>query len=213
MFSKIVRLQCSLVRRLYDENVHPWKVIPLYLIEMHFGKNFKFHPNLGLTDFSLKIFPKYYQEIIYRWSKYLSSPPSLPSSIASQFLWLNKDIQIDNKCVIFSNFSKNGINFVGQLFDTDRNPHCWEFLKVKYPFSQNMKLKWFQLMHALRKEWKEAISMHHGSLENLFFQDHHLIKKNQILCLTKLNSDELYKIQTIMKYKKSYVSIILWKDF
>ena len=161
---------------------------------MHFGKNFKFHPNLDLKDFSLKIFPKYYQEIIYRWSKYLSSPPFLPSSIASQFLWLNKDIQIDNKCVIFSNFSKNGINFVGQLFDSDGKLHCWEFLKEKYLLSQNMKFKWFQLTHALPREWKEAISMHDGSLENLLIQDHHLIKEDQMLCLTKLNSNELYKI-------------------
>ena len=65
-----------------------------------------------------------------------------------------------------------------------------------------MKFKWFQLTHALPNEWKEAISMPDGSLENLFVQDHHLIKKNQILCLTKLNSNELYKIQMIIKYKK-----------
>ena len=169
---------------------------------MHFGKNLKFHPNLGLRNFSLKIFQKYYQEIIYRWNKYLSSPPSLPSSTVSQFLWLYKDIQIDNKCVIFSNFSNNGINFVRQLFDSDGKLHCWEFLKEKYLLSQNMKFKWFQLIHALRREWKEAISMHNGSLENLLIHDHHLIKKNQILCSTKLNSNELYKIQIIIKYKK-----------
>ena len=64
IFSKIVSLQCSLIRILYDENFHPWKVISLYLIEMHFGKNFKFHPNLDLKYFSLKIFPKNCQEII-----------------------------------------------------------------------------------------------------------------------------------------------------
>ena len=46
------------------------------------------------------------------------------------------------------------------------------------------------------------ISMHNGSLENLLNHDHHLIKKNQILCLTKLNSNELYKRQIIIKYKK-----------
>ena len=50
--------------------------------------------------------------------------------------------------------------------------------------------------------WKETISMHDRSLENLLIQDHHLTKKNQILCLTKLNSNELYKIQIIIKYKK-----------
>ena len=179
-------IKCSWIRRLYAENFHPWKVIPLYLIEIHFGKN---HPNLDLRNFPFEIFPKYYQVIIYRWSKYLSSPPSLPSSIASQFLWLNKDIQIDNKCVIFPNFSNKGINFVGKLFDSDGKLHCWEFLKEKYLLSQNMEFKWFQLIHTLPREWKEAISIHNGSLENLLIHDHHLIKKKQILCLTKLNSN------------------------
>ena len=73
-----------------------------------------------------------------------------------QFLSLNKDIQIDNKCFIFSHFSKNRINFVRQIFHSDGKLHCWEFLK-KYLLSQNMKFKWFQLMHSLPREWKEAI--------------------------------------------------------
>ena len=63
-----------------------------------------------------------------------------------------------------------------------------------------MKFKWFQLIYPLQREWKEAISMHDGSLKNLLIQDHHLIKKNQILCLTKLNSNELYRIQIIINY-------------
>ena len=32
IFSKIVSLQCSWLRRLFDNNSHQWKVIPLYLI-------------------------------------------------------------------------------------------------------------------------------------------------------------------------------------
>ena len=99
-------------------------------------------------------------------------------------------------------FPKNGINFAGQLFDSDGKLHSWEFLKEKYLLSQNMKFKWFQLIHALPRKWKEAISMHDGNLENLLIQDHHLIKKNQILCLTKLNSNELYKIHIMIKHKK-----------
>ena len=47
-----------------------------------------------------------------------------------------------------------------------------------------------------------AFSMHDGSLEKLLIRDHHLIKKKQILCLTKLNGNELYKIQIIFEYKK-----------
>ena len=102
---------------------------------------------------------------------------------------------------ILSNNSHNGINFFEQFFDSDEILHCWESLKGKYLLSQNIKLKWLQSTHALPREWKEFISMHDRSLQNLLIQDHHLIKKNQIICLTKLNSNELYKTQTIIKYK------------
>ena len=64
-----------------------------------------------------------------------------------------------------------------------------------------MKLNWFQLIQVLPREWKEAIPIHDGNLINLLIQDHHLIKKNQMPCLTKLNSNELYKIQIIVKCK------------
>ena len=42
---KIVSLQCSWIRRLYDNNFHEWKLIPLHLITMSFGSKFKFNSN------------------------------------------------------------------------------------------------------------------------------------------------------------------------
>ena len=42
---KIVSLQCSWIRRLYDNNFHEWKLIPLHLIALSFGSKFKFHSN------------------------------------------------------------------------------------------------------------------------------------------------------------------------
>ena len=41
VFSKIVSLQCSWKKNLFDNNVHRWKVIPLYLIHWYLGRNFK----------------------------------------------------------------------------------------------------------------------------------------------------------------------------
>ena len=42
IFSKIVRLQCSWIKRLFDNNLHQWKLIPFYLIRQYFGKKIKF---------------------------------------------------------------------------------------------------------------------------------------------------------------------------
>ena len=36
IFSKIVSLQYSCVRRLFDKNLHQWKLIPLYLIQKYY---------------------------------------------------------------------------------------------------------------------------------------------------------------------------------
>ena len=38
IFSKVVSLQCSWIKRLFDSNFHQWKLIPLYLIRKHLGK-------------------------------------------------------------------------------------------------------------------------------------------------------------------------------
>ena len=54
-----------------------------------------------------------------------------------------------------------------------------------------MKFKWFELIRASPRKWEEAISMHDGSLENRPIKDHHLIKKKQMHCLTKLNHNGL----------------------
>ena len=54
------------------------------------------------------MFPLFYQEVLTGWSKYSSSPISITSTMTSQFLWFNKYIKIDAKCIYFEEFSING---------------------------------------------------------------------------------------------------------
>ena len=106
IFFKITSLQCSLVKRLYDDSFHAWKVITLFLIKSQQGKNFVFHPNLSIKQTFVKKFPKFYQEILKRWGKYLSCPPKVLSAVVFQFIWYNEYIKIDNNtmhyCFFFS---------------------------------------------------------------------------------------------------------------
>ena len=78
-------------------------------------KNFKFHSNLDLRKSRLRKIPKYYQEMLYKWEKLLSSSPNLLSAIISQFIWFNEKIKIYKMHVFFSGFSDKGLNFVRQL--------------------------------------------------------------------------------------------------
>ena len=92
IFSKVVSLQCSWIIRLFDNNFHQRKLIPLYLFPQYLGKNFKFHSNLEISHSILRKFPKFYKEIFIRWGKHLASPATLPSTVACQVIWYNKHI-------------------------------------------------------------------------------------------------------------------------
>ena len=54
---KIASLQCSWIKRLYDDSFHEWKLIPLKLIKKSFGDELKFHSNLSFNNSYVRIFP------------------------------------------------------------------------------------------------------------------------------------------------------------
>ena len=56
IFSKVVSLQCSWIKSLFDNNFHQRKIIPLYLFRQYLGKNFKFHSNLQVSHSILRKF-------------------------------------------------------------------------------------------------------------------------------------------------------------
>ena len=101
---KIISLQCSWIGKLYDYNFHEWKIILLYLISKHFGKNFNFHSSLSFNATIVKNFPKFYKEILINWQNYFTSTSDRPSCILHSFLWYNKNILINNKTVYIANF-------------------------------------------------------------------------------------------------------------
>ena len=67
--TKVSSLQCSWMKRLFDENFHDWKVIPLSLIQKNLGTNFKFHNSIDIIKTILLKFPIFYQEIFLKWKQ------------------------------------------------------------------------------------------------------------------------------------------------
>ena len=74
--NKIASMQCSWVKRLFEDDFHDWKIVPLFLIDKHLGKNFKFHNNLDIRNdvlskrltVSLYIFLFFWQKLELYWS-------------------------------------------------------------------------------------------------------------------------------------------------
>ena len=102
--NKITSIQCSWVKRLFEDDFHDWKVIPLFLIGKYLCKNFKFHNNIELSNDILSKFPSFYQGIFIKWINNYTEKPTLPSMILSEFIWFNSDFKVDSKPVHFSFF-------------------------------------------------------------------------------------------------------------
>ena len=89
-------------------------MVPLYLFHRYLGKYFKFNSNLEISCSVLRSLPKFYQELFFRCGKCLSSPVTLPSTLACQFIWFKKHTKIDDKSLFFHSLSNNDllVNFL-----------------------------------------------------------------------------------------------------
>ena len=102
--SKIYRLQWSWIEKLYDQNSHDWKLIPMHFISDAFRKNsIFFYSNLNFKTSVLHQFPTFYANILQS-CKINFSHSYTPSCIGSQFLWFNNYIRIDNNSADFKGF-------------------------------------------------------------------------------------------------------------
>ena len=195
---KIISLQCSYVRRLFDDSFHEWKVIPLKFIKKYFGSHFKFHSNHLFNISCVNDFPSFYLGIICNWKKYLSTNPETPSCILSQYLWFSKFINVDNSYVNFTNFSNKSINFVSDLVNENRNFKSWETLRNEYHLDNKVYFHWMQLIDATPLIWKQKINDTEKNVEKKYVvQGHNLIKTLRVIVLEKLTAREIYSVLTL----------------
>ena len=130
---------------------------------------------------------------MFQWSSSFFASSELPSCILSNFLWFNKHILIEKKSIFFRDFSDKGLNFVYQLFDNNGNVKSWSSIKEEFGFSNISNSKWQQLIYTLPPSWKKIIKETDNS-DNLLLPNHHLIKKNTLIGIEKLNSRQLYSL-------------------
>ena len=192
--SKIIALQCSWIRRLYDNSFHEWKLIPLYLIEKSFGASFKFHSNILFKSNKIKFFPSFYKQIILNWKKHLAIITEEPSCILSQYLWYNRRIQVDNSSVYFLMFSEKKINYASQLFSDNGSIKQWHEFKTEHNLDESFCFQWLQLIDSVPHRRKTIITENYENAINLIIHDHHSVKGSRVITLDKLTSTEMYSI-------------------
>ena len=75
--NKITSRQYSWIKRLFEDDFHDWKIIPLFLIGKYLGKNFKFHNNIDMNNDILSKFQSFCQDIFIKWINNCTAKPTL----------------------------------------------------------------------------------------------------------------------------------------
>ena len=192
--SKIKALQLSWVKRLYDTNFHPWKIIPTYLFST-LATNCIFHPNLSIQNLKqLQYFPIFYWNIVNFWCEVSSASPVTSSSILSESIANNVLITIAKKVIQSDFFGNNKALYVKDLFDDDGVTLSWGCFKILQNLPHNMYFKWLQLLDSIPETWRNVIKNDKGRSTIFCDLSPHLIVKAKIFPINKLSSQELYKI-------------------
>ena len=174
---KVIILQASWVRKLYDNCFHEWKLIPFHLIAMSVKKSFKFHLDLPFKTKIIEPFPSFYRQILLN----LSTASKITSSAYGiiNIYWE----QVGNNPIHFMNFSEKNINSWKQptkseLFSTVTN----------YTFD-NRKLE-------------QTIIQNNCNADDFLIHDHHLLRGFRILAIGNRTSKKIYVILTFKVAKK-----------
>ena len=132
--SKLLAMKISWIKRILDDNFHPWKILPTWLLAPLGGSSI-FHYNLQLEDrdFNIvKTFPTFYQELIELWCKISYQKPSDIIQIYNQSLWYNSFIFRQGKPIFNLSFINKGILKVRDILHDAGNFLSWHLGKSKY---------------------------------------------------------------------------------
>ena len=111
VFFKMISLESSWFRPLFDNSFHQSKVIPLFFIDKTFGAHFKSYFNLDFSDFTVKCFHSFYKSMFLNWKKLFYVHPCVTSCIINQVLRFNRFIQTNRKLVFIRNSLKMILTF------------------------------------------------------------------------------------------------------
>ena len=115
------------------------------------------------------------------------------SCIASQQLWYNRFITINNKTVFLPKWSKSNLNFIGQLFD-DKKLKPWNELRKEFSLANTDHFKYMQLCNAIPSSCKTSILIDSENTHGLVVYDPHIAINQTVHRIFKLKAKFLYNL-------------------
>ena len=89
------------------------------------------------------------------WTNFVSNPDT-PENISSQTIWFNENIKIKGSVVHYKDWSSKGVNYIGNLFNDQRQLLTIEDFKAKFKIKCNF-LQYSGIIYSIPSKWKNII--------------------------------------------------------
>ena len=184
------------LRRLLDNNYHPWKLMPRKLFSPLGGVTF-LHSNLELAGSSLRIVKNlspFYQELVNLWANISQQNPTTFSELCNQTLWNNSFITTLGKSIFYKDFIDKNMSRTADLLTDSGNFLSWQMARQKYNLRNKDIMKWFSLIASVPMSWKVEIRNYFSSIENTCTSCTLTIPQTKVSLLPDTSVKAAYKI-------------------
>ena len=119
-YTNLKALKLTWVRRLSDDNYHPWKVLPTEYLTLP-NADSVFHRNFESNPFLLRklnSLPTFCKDLLRYWSEVSHCDINCAELILSESFWYNTFIKIDANTVYFEEFSLVEVSIKLRIYQT-----------------------------------------------------------------------------------------------
>ena len=179
-------LKYTWIKKILDiKNNSPWKTLFLDKLEQYGGDKFWYLTKEGLKTLSIKFNP-FWKCLINSWSDLPRNVPAAPTEIQSQPLWLNTNIKIDKKTILWKTWINHSVFFINDLMND--NGGLMTLKELSENFALNIPFTdYFGLISAIPKHWKAEV-IKNKKLEKIHAPLINTVKNNNNV------TKQLYKI-------------------
>jgi hypothetical protein len=143
-------------KRLLEPGQASWKALPSFWLETFLGMD-TLKCNMNCVEKPLN-FPDFYWQIIQSWNevKTITNTGQSPFDVRNQWLWLNKDISINNDQINWKLWYEHGIKIIHNIIHEDGSFLTANEIREKYNVQCDT-LSYNALKDAIPVKWRETI--------------------------------------------------------
>jgi hypothetical protein len=210
--SKIKATKLTWIKRLIINPQSPWNCI---ITELLNGIPFDYliKSSSDCTPYMQNL-PTFYKTIYKIWREIYVPEPKTYKDICSQNLWLNSNITVQNKPILWRKWFDNGIRTINDILDTNGNFMDQDTLSQKYNITCNF-IEYLRIRQAIPSWWRRVI------ISDPKYEEHNIAmpvyiklrQKNSPVDFCNCKSQDIYwSFINIMTEKKRPNCINRWES-